>query len=684
MLNNKNNKGQISIFIIIAVILLIVSIFLFVNSQTDFFLSAQQKQTNQFTDVVNYCVENSANQGIFLLGFQGGYINVTPEIRANPNRHTDFGLIIPNWDSQRGEIPTIESMENELDSYITNNAQECIRTNLNDLENQFNIDYDLNSFEINSQINKENVQFEIELPIEFNEINSQDSFSVSDYFINLEEVRLGNLYELAVEIYNLELDSNLFEELTMDQIYSASDYTSDVSMPSEGMHFSCTRRFWTKPQLQENLANLNNNNFKYLHFRGTFFNSEVFDANLNGENQDLQQYYEKQYSFDLNNPQESFENYKVGVSMPSTEVTGNEGFLQSYPFRDFDVTPSSGQLVKPIRINIPTGGALGLDIPIPCIQLYHHLYTLDYDLIITLTDMNEDAEQFFFNFPMRVQVDENIPKEQSFTPIANTFDQVTATSQSYCEPEQMLYPVTVFVRDVISTNYLSEANISYNCLSLSCEMGETQRPTFRGIERNTVPRFEGEFPTCINGEVIAEAEGYHQLPNTQSLDTTQDLLNREQTLDYEVEMAPLKKFEIDAYSFLAVDKDTNRGDRVLNDDDGTFYVSLENDKYDFQTQAMWPNNGEYLNNIELLELEDVKYNVSIIYMDGNSKLRGLLEVEDYALNPSQGNQVEIVIPSSSEEITQEEFLPFYEHMEKIIDSLDYVEYGRTNYGITFK
>lgn len=671
MLKINNKNAQIGIFVIVGVILLIVSIFLFSQSKVDLFSTTQTKQTNQFVEIVNYCVDSSAKQGLFLLGFQGGYIEIPEHISANPTRNIDLGLQIPNWDTQRGEIPTIPFMQNQLNQYVQDNVQGCLISNFISLENQYDISYDFSNLKINSQINQENVQIEVDFPIEFKSINANERYSVSDFFINLENIRLGNLYELALEIYNLELRTNLFEELTLDQIYSASDYSSPLSMPSEGMSFTCSKRIWTKDQLKRNLANLNNNNFKYLYFEGTYFNDLVFNANLNEElgTSNLRQYYDNQYRFNLQNSQRSFSNYKVNVIMPSVEITAQEGYLQRYPFREFDVTPSSGQLIKPISMSVDVGAK----IPIPCIQIYHHLYTLDYDLIVTLEDMNSDGNGYFFQFPIRVQVDENVPKKKAFSYVSTQFDELTATSDSYCQADQMLYPVDIYVEDVKSGELLSQVNISYNCISLTCDdMGQTVRPFFRGVERQfAVPKYEGLFPFCIGGQVIAQKEGFHQLPNKEFLETTSELLQRDITLQYDVEMVSIKEFDITRETFLAVFKETREGFRVLDEEDGRFFITIENKNLNFYSEAMWPNNGEFLNKIELLELDNTKYNISIIFVDKDSNLKGLFEVENKVLNSNQGDTLQVIIPASQVTIEEDLFLEFYEYMEIMTSNPDY-------------
>ncbi len=663
----KKYKGQVSIFIIIGIILVIVTSFLFFNSKFELFVSHDTKLKNQVSTIVKDCVYNYADSGTFLLGFQGGYINIPKEIEANPTSYIDFGLKIPNWDSSVDRYPTISSMEGELNNYISENAMSCIENNLKTLTN-LDVKID-DEFEVETRINDQNVVIESSLLITFNEVNSEEILSVSDYTIKLDDLRLGDLYKLAVEVYNVEDTSKLFESLTIEQIMSATDYSSKESMPSEGMTFSCAKRVWSIPQLQKNLASLNNNNFKYLQFEGTYSKQEVFDTNLEGFN-DLREYYEKLYVFSLINPKSSFKNYNVEVFMPSTEITSKEGILRSYPFRKFEVTPSDGQIVESMDMEVE----LGIDIPIPCIQIFHHLYDLDYDLIVKLTDMNDDGRLFTFQFPLRVEIKHNTPKVEpvNFIPVETK----TFSKASYCNDESYKYPLMVVTRDN-SGNYLSDVNISYKCISVKCDMGITKKPVYDfapDVEREYAqPELVADYPFCIGGQVIGEKEGYFK--SEKRVDTDSALLRRESFVGdnlVELEMIPLKSFDIDESSFLVISRESGFGKRVLSEDDGSIYVSIKNDEYDYKSMAIWPTEKGFLDKLEFLDTPDVAYNLSLIYMNKDYDLKGIVELDNWEPQIHSGNNVQFTIPGKDSAIEEDDYLEFFEYAQnKILTDVDY-------------
>ncbi|MDA3856480.1 MAG: hypothetical protein PF569_09570 [Candidatus Woesearchaeota archaeon] len=659
----KKNKAQISIFIIIGVILIIVLSFLFFSGKYELFIPHDTKIKNQVSEIVEDCVYDATSRGVFLLGFQGGYIEIPLDVAANPSKHADFGSIIPNWDSERGDIPTILSMQRELENFVKEEAYSCVYNNLNNMTN-FDISIDeKDTFEVESRINDHNVVVESYFNVKFNEKNSEEILTVSDYYVKLDNTRLGSLYKLAVEVYNHEGSTYVFEDLIIDQIRSADNYGDPESMPTEGMSFSCSNKIWTKEQLKKNLANLNNNNFRYLYFDGTYSKESLYQSSFNEDygTLGLRDYFDKNYVVDMGNINSDFANYNVEVFMPSTEITNSEGYFQSYPYREFEVSPSSGQIVRSMEMEVD----LGAKIPIPCIQVYHHLYDLDYDLIVKLTDYSEDGNYDIFQFPLRIIVENNEPKKVSFTSIVQ--EPRTFNLDAYCNDESYEYPLKVIALDNYG-NYLDRVNVSYKCINLKCDMGETKIPS--NVLGYPKPELVTDYPFCIGGKVIGEKEGYFTAE--QRVNTDSSLLKREVFFGenfVELEMIPIISYDVDVETFLVKYAD-GQGDRIMDESEGSVIITVENKELKFDSTAMWPNGGDFLNKIEFLDDPEVVYNVSIVFMDAESQLRGLLELEDFSPELSS-NRIQFVIPGSRTPIEENGYLEFYEYVQSVSTDFDY-------------
>ena len=666
MLNIK--KSQISIFVVIAIILVIVTVFLFFNSRFEFFVSKEDKMKNSISDIVEDCIYKEGDNGIFVLGFQGGYIDVPETVAGDFRKYINFGMKIPNWDSEIGKVPTINSMEYELENFIELNSYSCIISNLKSL-NEFLVINVSDELSVDVNINDQNVIVEANLPISFSQTNSEEISLIEDYKVTFDDVRLGDMYALAVEIFNLEGSSYFMEDLVLDQIYSASDYSSIESMPSEGMYFSCNRRVWTIPQLKQTLANLNNHNFKYLYFEGTYPIEDIFSANLNEQfgTEKLRDYYDLNYRFELENPKKSFANYRVEVVMPSTEVVEQNNWYQKYPYREFEVTPSNGQVVKSMLLETDLGVG---KIPIPCIQIYHHLYKLDYDLVVRLTDYSEEGNYYLFQFPLRVKIENNNPKYEAGLEIVT--EPLTANDESFCAQENKLYPLRIYAMDN-EQNFLSDVNISYKCLNLNCDLGQTSKPYFMGVERQYAqPYLETDFPFCIGGQVIAQKEGYHN--GKVRVDTTSELLDRDNIMYYDVELTPLKEYKVDVSSFLVVYKETKEGHRIRNDGSGeAIIVSLENRGYNFESTVYWPTEEGMMDTLNFLDSDDATYNVSIIYSNSEGNLGGLVEMTNWKPDLNSGNNIMITIPALLGGLSEDynQFEAYLEYTDFALSSGDY-------------
>jgi hypothetical protein len=682
MLNVK--KGQFSIFIVIGMIIILVGAFIYFNSKYDIFLTADSKLKDEVKKIVEDCTIDAASRGAFLLGFQGGRIFMPDYVEIDrfnfQRKYIDLGFKIPNWDSQTGgDIPNRASMELELEEFISDEAYSCIRPLFLSLEETYlDMSYP-DEFIIESSINNQNIVIDVDFPVTFNEKNSPDNqLKISDYNVILDNLRLGELHELAVKIYNEALSSNFMEELVLDQIYSASDYSSNrFSMPSEGILFSCVPQIWTKDRLKDNLANLNNNNFKYLQFEGTFSKDYLFEANLN-ENNNLfyaRDYYRNNYRVDLGIDDLSYIEYEVDTFLPHYTITNSASYTQRYPFRTFDVNPSNGEIVKAMNLKVDENQK----VPLPCIQIYHHLYNLDYDLIIKISDRNEDSQNYFFQFPLRVLIEDNTAKQKPASIVLD--ESVTATNEAYCVDEQKQYPILLFVNDANNGESLIDVNISYKCINLECDIGKTEKPEFLGVTRvDAQANLDTNFPFCIGGSIIAKKTGYHE--GKIRVDTNLDsIASYERGAFYSIDLYPLKEFEVDRETFLieyidGSDAQGRNGLYILSEENGFVYLTIENQGLDYENVVLWPVENEGLfDTIKLIDSNDINYNITAVYVDSENNFRGLLEIENWKPNVNLGNRIVFRIPAMSKIIEEEEFVNFYNQMEDLVENSQYSGFG---------
>jgi hypothetical protein len=650
-------KAQISLFIVIGIILVIVGSFFVLNDNFTLFFSPNEQYNGQIREIIETCTMDSLENGIFFLEFNGGRLK-----NSDNSLLSDNPFSIETWDSELQNAPTIESMQEELSEYIKENSKGCILSGLDKLSQAMNLNYDYdNQFSIKTTIKDHLVEVIMDFPIEYSIPNADIQSSIDTFKIN-KDSSLGDLFSLAIEIYNLEAKTNIFEEKVIDQIGSAIDFSdSKSSMPSQGISFSCSPRVWTKTQLKETLANLNNNNFKYLEFKGTKSKQELLDINV--DTQDYKDFFRKQYVVDLPNKKSTYENYDVQVVMPSTQITGETSFLKKFPYRTFEITPSNGEIVKSIVSK--TGGIVKFG----CIQILAHSYTLDYDLIVMLKDQSDIDSEDFFNFPIRVQIERNQPKKNTNT-ILRTKEPLTATSEKFCSEQERIYPVEIEVQDFDTGDVLNNVNVTFKCVQLSCNLGSTKKSFFN---QNNLqfeygqPKLKTKVGYCFNGKFEAEKKGYFQVFNTERFPgSSRPISTITETDPYStiLYMVPTKTFTFDSsmfsgYSITSCKPAPKRTAKV--------YVSIENPTIGFYTQAFYSpgeNLPEEYTQIELPVQDDIAYNVSMFYMI-NDKPYGVYEVENWKPDVYNLHQLYFNVPLSSKELNSDTFMPYFEGIKDI-------------------
>lgn len=670
----ENKKAQTSIFIAIGVVLVMAGSFIVYNSDVELFSSEEDRVEGQIVESVDYCLEESLEDALFYLSFQGGVIDTQSYIRFRDD-YLQFGdnssssFKIPNWDVEEDRFPTINSMEEELNKFVRENSIDCIENSLDTMKDYLNIEIFFEEFKVESDIELNDISISVDLPIDFSQINGDVDSTINNFYLTRES-NLGDLYNLAVEIYNLEAETYFLEDLTMDQIYSASDYSNrQYSMPTEGMVFSCTPQIWLKRDLENILMNLNNNNFRYLELVGTQPIDYRFEGNLK-EYSDLDDYFINQYSYEIENKENSYLDYEVEITSPQVESFTNSYSLFS-PYRKFEVTPSNGQIVKSMEQKVDSGfGKFSFG----CIQVYHHLYDLDYDLMVKLSDNSNDRNEFF-QFPIRVVIENNEPKESTPTFIIPETQVNTLTQTTFCAEENLIYPTFVEVQDDKSGDFLNNVNISYTCLGLSCDLGQTQKKRIQLSEtfeqELPTPVFEGEIPYCYGGKFKAEKKGYFMLPVSErfpgefqdSTDITEDNPYRQV-----LKMVKTKEFELNSNSFeaRAWSNDVNAPSCFVysNSQNDELYLRVESKKYDFESEAFY-SKGEDLgdfNKIEFLVKDNVEYNVSAYYIrDGD--VIGFIE-QTIVPNVESSNYLSIVVPFT-DNFDGDEFVNYYENSKDL-------------------
>lgn len=565
-------KAQITQFIIVGIILVIaVGTFLYIKQSAIF---QPQIVSTEFLPVANLvinCMEQKAEQGINIMGVQGGYIYVPDSVRLNPQSYVAAipGMITPYW-YYKGEnrIPTKQEMESQISRYVEENIGECIN-NFQGMQDQFEVN-STGTMKAETKINDESVDITLTYPLTLKH-RGTDRIEEVKKFPTTANIRLGKVYQLANDIMNTENSIKFLEENTMDMIAVSG-------LPYQGMEFECGKQWSIESQIKPEIQNMIKYNFHYLNFKNTKYDDSGIAY---------------------------FQSFYV---QPISSKSYNDMSVKTLYENDYgmklDVYPSHGDTTDGIPLDIPAVGK--------CLKVYHHFYTMEYPVIFRIADEKDPTKIYNFNFATPVLIDKNNAK-RTYDPtiIDNSF--TTITNEDYCGRAE--HELTIYAEDKNTGQDIEDATVDYQCVTFKCGIGTTKIGTYDGVPlAGTTPKLTAKFPPCTNGIITVKKEGY--------LDGTIQQTASEETYGQGavVEMIPLKKMD---YGFVV--KEGNQ--RRLARDDEAIYMTIENKELNYEQTIYYPTELEQFKTLQL-PVEDGNYTIDLKILR-NDTIIGGTEIDNW-------------------------------------------------------
>ncbi|MBS3080268.1 hypothetical protein J4221_02245 [Candidatus Pacearchaeota archaeon] len=474
---SKNSQVYIFIIIAIAVVIGIILYFVFRSGV----ISLGMPQT--FKPVYNYylgCIDNEVKLGASLVGQHAGYINVD-ELEFSPgsvympfSSQLDFlGNGVPYWYYISGNGVIKEQVP----------TKENIEIQLNNFVSERLRNCDFSSFVEKGyriEIGREAV---VATSIKTNVIETRVMQDIAFYFGNdsyharehYKEVNfpLGKFYETAISIYDSFKKTLFLENYSVDILR--------LNAPVDGTVISCSPLVWNIGEVAENLTQALEANIGFIKIKGNYYN--------------------------IGKEEHRYFIHDIGEDV---ELNVNFLYLRDWPMK-LEVWPSENGILTAEPVGLEEGfGVLGF-----CYVPYHFVYDFGYPVLIQLY-----YEDSLFQFPVVVYINKNRPREP-----------LEGESSLIPSPELCLYrntPITIKTYDR-ELNPV-KARISFKCFDSECLLGEsTLENSDAVLETNT--------PQCVNGYVIARAEGYETARYLTSTVEEQDvniLLNKEYEINVEV------------------------------------------------------------------------------------------------------------------------------------------------------
>ena len=472
-------KGQVTVFIILGIIVVILAISISYLQSENFRERVQNIAfrsvvvPEQAQGVVNYvegCVENIASDGLKLIGEQGGYV-VFPDISPRTYLEVTENRKVPYWlygEDNLENIPTIEEMENELGAYIESRfVSDCGFDSYRDIG--YNIPED--TIDINVNILDKDVEVNLNTNLQVG--IKEDNFDLSRYVKVSIPSRLNEFYEMANEIINRERLNSPLEDNTIELVSLWSKDDNSGIPQIAGIDFDCSKSRYNLVEVGETLIR----------------NIEVMTPYLQVEGSNIQTYDEVYYN-----------NHMVidnTFSRSHNDVNVNFNYYAGWPFV-MDVTPRRGPVLTSDVLKIPI--PLRPDI---CFNRHNFRYDLIYPVLVSLESGMES-----FNFVIEVFVDNNYGRRNAF----GTTDFRSGPGNLFCDEDQRLSEeVSVSAIDTSNGEFVDGLKVSYICGLNECIVGETTENEYGAIE------YRGSFPLCVGGELRVDGDGYGVY--RQSLDT---------------------------------------------------------------------------------------------------------------------------------------------------------------------
>ncbi len=365
-------RGQVTIFIIIAILIVAAFAGYFILRKS-FITPTISANLEPVYNAFLFCLEENVLEGITALEARGGYIEL-PEFEPGSaympfSSQLDFlGNPIPYWyyvssnNVQKEQVPSINSMEEQLGNYIESEIGDCI------LDTYFEQGFAINLGEPKADVLIRQGEVEIDLDMDLGIEKAEESAVVSRHNVIIKS-KLGDLYASARKIYDYEQESLFLENYAVD--------TLRLYAPVDGVELTCSPLIWNAQEVFEDLKIAIEANTLALRAKSNEFV--------------LREKENKYFVLDL-------------------PIEEEVRFLNSRNWTyAYDVEPSEGAVLSASPVgNQPGMAAIGF-----CYVPYHFVYSVKYPVLVQIYSGME-----IFQFPMAVVVQGNKPREALETSIA--------------------------------------------------------------------------------------------------------------------------------------------------------------------------------------------------------------------------------------------------------------------------
>lgn len=471
-------KGQVTVFIILGIIILLTIILLLlyiyevVKFRPDVIIPTQKGTIETYLE---NCLGQIAEEGLTTMGIQGGYIEV-PEHQSNDaSRHLRVSpiVVIPYWAyGTETAIPSAAQLKERLDRHVEKNLRTCV-LGQNTFTNSYTIT-EKSEIRADTELLDKKTVFKVYWELEIKNKAGEVITTIADHTYD-SPIKLKSIHTLASRIITAELAELKFEDITQDLIA-----LEHPRLPVAGLDFSCSKKQWKIKDAENTLKALLRVNIREMQIKGTNTRSYAADT----------PYYQSHYI------------WNIGPDINEKDLTVQFNFDENYPFT-FDVTPRTGAYLK--SSDLATKNKY---LQIFCLQNWKFAYDTSFPVLMTLFD---DTTGYSFRVPFTVHLQNNLPNRNLNLIPSQTRLTTTLNDDDFCSNRRI--PMTVQTTEVVdnpftgvyTTQPLEGVNVTFTCLKYECSIGKTEY-NFAGM--GDVAALTANFPYCVGGIMRAQKPNY--------------------------------------------------------------------------------------------------------------------------------------------------------------------------------
>ena len=498
-------KGQISIFIILGLILLItigVTLYFFSTEAGRPLRKAPKvpEDIRPVFDMVNDCAKMALKQGLLKMGLQGGYIDIPGYVLNNPNSYLTadpLGIIkIPYWYyAGENRVPSKNLMRAALGRQVKEEIKSC--TDFKAFEPRLRVT-ELDKPDVLITFAEKGVVAEVKWPLKIT--TPQRTITQEEYFATV-DVRFSEMHDLAMKILEEENKQEWLEKLTIDLM------SSDKKIPLGGMEVGCTRKKWNIENIQKRLKKKLFYLMPLVRIKNT---PQLKPLAKESVYEDLKEYGKEAWQDLVDNkiqsvkmpdyiPADAYEINKMtfDTNIPKTDLKA--AITYDGKTLMLNAKPRDGRWLKSKVVR----GAKQL-IPFFCMNQWHFTYDIIYPVKVVIKDEKAfDGEGYAFEFAFPVIISDNAPERVNFG--VRQFEPMFI-GEGFCDQlgeKEAEIRVWGFEPGVPRAIDLEDVNITIQCMNVECDIGKTEAQDDGRILLKT------RLPSgCGNPRVIAKKEGY--------------------------------------------------------------------------------------------------------------------------------------------------------------------------------